>query len=403
MAYRGLTPTVGTETVRGQAAVNYVSTPSSQDTAVVKAGAAAQYFTSDGSGNVAILTDSAGAQVCATRFDPFGNPLNNSCTTAVTPNTHYWQDARQEPTGQYQFGSRTYDPAKGAFLTPDANQGQQPSKDLSVQVDPLTANTYTYVNGDPVNLVDPTGHEPHSSFTDTNDPCYGTHVTPASCHGAQTAALAFANATQTHVQLDCIHHSTDDVTCGSIEPVTPSLTRLCKLWGASACSPFATLYGPAANPATADSPWVIDAANSFEQALLNQRPPNPLNPRNPGLLPIGKILRAIWTHGVVSFGACLIICINGSLQGGHPSVSLGCCGIIDRGFGFGYANLPASQREQDSLAAGGAFVVGAGGSYGTYGPPRYNDPRINPDDWEFDVFPIPTTFGGYGAYMHSSG
>src|SRR5205823_8040816 len=31
-------------------------------------------------------------------------------------------------------------------------------QNTSIQTDPLTRNTYTYVNGDPVNLTDPTGH-----------------------------------------------------------------------------------------------------------------------------------------------------------------------------------------------------------------------------------------------------
>jgi RHS repeat-associated protein len=200
LAYRGLSTTVGTETVRNQAAVNYVSTPAGVDTAVVKAGAAAQYFTADGSGSVGALTDAAGAQVCATRFDPFGNPLNDSCNAAVTPDTHLWQDVRQEPNGQYQFGSRTYDPAKGAFLTPDANQGQQPAKDLSVQVDPLTANTYTYVNGDPVNLVDPNGHA--ACAGDSQGSCMapgrnGTY-TSAQTRAASSAAQAERVPTSRH-------------------------------------------------------------------------------------------------------------------------------------------------------------------------------------------------------------
>ncbi len=61
-------------------------------------------------------------------------------------------------TGQYQMGSRTYDPARATFLTPDTYRASQPQADLSVGVDPLTMNRYAYVNGDPVNFIDPDGH-----------------------------------------------------------------------------------------------------------------------------------------------------------------------------------------------------------------------------------------------------
>jgi RHS repeat-associated protein len=62
-------------------------------------------------------------------------------------------------TGSYQLGGRTYQPGKASFLNPDTYRTAPPSKDLSVQTDPLTENRYSYVNGDPVNLVDPDGHK----------------------------------------------------------------------------------------------------------------------------------------------------------------------------------------------------------------------------------------------------
>jgi hypothetical protein len=51
-----------------------------------------------------------------------------------------------------------YDPTKGTFLTPDTYRTGPPTANPSVGIDPLTANSYSYVNGDPVNLDDPTGH-----------------------------------------------------------------------------------------------------------------------------------------------------------------------------------------------------------------------------------------------------
>jgi RHS repeat-associated protein len=61
-------------------------------------------------------------------------------------------------TGDYQFGVRTYDPSTGSFLQPDTYLGSQPGTQGSVVTDPLTRNRYVYVNGDPLNLIDPSGH-----------------------------------------------------------------------------------------------------------------------------------------------------------------------------------------------------------------------------------------------------
>jgi len=41
-----------------------------------------------------------------------------------------------------------------------SHRDRHPIADLALGTDPLTTNRYTYVNGDPVNLIDPTGHEP---------------------------------------------------------------------------------------------------------------------------------------------------------------------------------------------------------------------------------------------------
>ena len=56
-----------------------------------------------------------------------------------------WRGHRLDPTGFYWMGDRTYEPVSGRFLSADP---LGPAAGLSL---------YTYCNGDPVNLVDPTG------------------------------------------------------------------------------------------------------------------------------------------------------------------------------------------------------------------------------------------------------
>jgi hypothetical protein len=51
-----------------------------------------------------------------------------------------------------------YQPGTGTWLTPDSHRAGGSAADLSVGVDPLTANRYSYVNGDPLNRIDPSGH-----------------------------------------------------------------------------------------------------------------------------------------------------------------------------------------------------------------------------------------------------
>lgn len=137
---------------------------------------ATNYLLDDGHGNITSETTAAGALSCLVRYDPFGNNLNTNSTmapgspcdqTGTTSTTNakttgndllFANQRRDSATNKYQLGSRTYDPANAVFTTSDSDRNTAPQAQPGVGTDPLTANTYSYVNGDPINYVDPSGH-----------------------------------------------------------------------------------------------------------------------------------------------------------------------------------------------------------------------------------------------------
>ncbi|MGH9153337.1 MAG: RHS repeat-associated core domain-containing protein [Acidimicrobiales bacterium] len=171
--YDGWSSEVAVQSALGVPDVNYELDADANPRAVKYAGMAAstaRYLTDDGQGNVSTVTNASAVPICTARFDPFGTPLDrgadpvcatgSSQATASSPaiDIFYRGARRDRVTGDYQFGSRTYDPTKGAFLTPDFYRTSHSDADLSVVVDPLTQNRYSYVNGDPLNRTDPDGH-----------------------------------------------------------------------------------------------------------------------------------------------------------------------------------------------------------------------------------------------------
>jgi RHS repeat-associated protein len=122
------------------------------------------YLADDGQGNISTATTQGGAMACTAWSDAWGVPMSpisgtNPCNTGSTIATQFYRGSRRDSvTGDYQFGPRTYDPQTGSFLQPDTFRGSAPGSTGSVVSDPLTRNRYAYVNGDPLNLIDPSGH-----------------------------------------------------------------------------------------------------------------------------------------------------------------------------------------------------------------------------------------------------
>jgi RHS repeat-associated protein len=107
------------------------------------------YYGFDGHGSVRFLTDSTGAVTDAYAYDAFGNLLSAS---GGTPNEYLYAGQRRDPeTGFYHLRARYMNPSEGRFLTVDSFEGDND--------DPQSLHEYLFVGANPVNKVDPSGHE----------------------------------------------------------------------------------------------------------------------------------------------------------------------------------------------------------------------------------------------------
>jgi RHS repeat-associated protein len=82
-------------------------------------------------------------------YDAFGNEVNH---TASTPNNYlYRAEQYDSDLGLYYLRARYYNSLTGRFLSRDPEVG--------TPRDPPSLHKYSYADGDPVNLLDPTGHD----------------------------------------------------------------------------------------------------------------------------------------------------------------------------------------------------------------------------------------------------
>jgi RHS repeat-associated protein len=167
VSYDGTTSTIARE-VSGTTPLDYQLDGDGGTALGSVVGSTKRLLQEDGRGNVSTINDatSPSTVTCTVRFDPFGtpqNPTNNdpqkACNTGAAATDVFYAGGRKDQfSNNYQFGARTYSPSKGAFIIPDTYRSAPSTSDGSLLSDPLTANTYTYVNGNPLNLIDPNGH-----------------------------------------------------------------------------------------------------------------------------------------------------------------------------------------------------------------------------------------------------
>ncbi|MGW0703754.1 polymorphic toxin-type HINT domain-containing protein [Streptomyces sp. NPDC002867] len=107
---------------------------------------------------------SDGQPVTRRRYDPYGNPRGTQPATWPGRHTFLGTGIDDPKTGLTHIGAREYDSETGRFLSAD------PILDLT---DPLQMNGYTYANGNPIMLSDPTGLRPDGACGGSNSSCNG--------------------------------------------------------------------------------------------------------------------------------------------------------------------------------------------------------------------------------------
>jgi RHS repeat-associated protein len=102
-----------------------------------------EQFTDDGLSNMRGIGDCATTPLESRTYSPFGEPAQ----TSQTP--FGFTGEMTDPTGLVYLRERYYNPTLGVFLSPDPYQGSP--------TDPMSLNQYSYVQNNPVNMVDPSG------------------------------------------------------------------------------------------------------------------------------------------------------------------------------------------------------------------------------------------------------
>ena len=107
------------------------------------------YYLADALGSVRQLTDGSGAVSLTKSYTPFGEVLSSVGDGASSYGyAGDWRDS----TGMIYLRARYYSPETGRFVTRDTWQGNYTR--------PLSLNRWNYVESNPINRVDPTGHAP---------------------------------------------------------------------------------------------------------------------------------------------------------------------------------------------------------------------------------------------------
>ncbi|MEH2131861.1 MAG: RHS repeat-associated core domain-containing protein, partial [Nostoc sp.] len=107
------------------------------------------YYHTDGLGSTRVLTNATGQVVDNYTYDAYGRLLSS---TGTSSNSYQFAgEQRDSQTGLDYLRARYYDADLGRFISKDSFAG--------FMDDPMSQHNYLYANANPVNFIDPTGHE----------------------------------------------------------------------------------------------------------------------------------------------------------------------------------------------------------------------------------------------------
>ncbi len=106
------------------------------------------WYLADPLGSVRVVTDGSGVQAATYAYSPFGEVSSSSGGSLLNEILFAGQRTDSE-TGLQYLRARTYDPSTGTFLQRDTWAG---NANIS-----QSQNRYLYGQGDPINMVDPSG------------------------------------------------------------------------------------------------------------------------------------------------------------------------------------------------------------------------------------------------------
>jgi len=116
-------------------------------------GVATNYYGHDGHGSVRFLADTIGAITDTYTYDAYGTLIAQTPSAGnQTPNNYLYAGQQFDPNfGLYYNRARYLNPDTGRFWTMDTFAGNNE--------DPLSLHKYLYCQGNPVNRIDPSGHD----------------------------------------------------------------------------------------------------------------------------------------------------------------------------------------------------------------------------------------------------
>lgn len=106
------------------------------------------YYHQDHQGSSRAITDSSGIIAERIYYGPFGAVISDS--GGIRVKHKYTSQEYDEETGLYNYNARLYDPQLARFITADTV--------VPDPMSPASFNRYAYVQNDPLNYVDPSGH-----------------------------------------------------------------------------------------------------------------------------------------------------------------------------------------------------------------------------------------------------